>query len=283
MASIHTDEGIMHEITGREITITRRVFTYPNNQGSVYCGVYSGITVGIKVKLHDGYNPTAIEEFRAWRLLQHTNVIRLYDCFFANARSESYLVFVMEWCQSDAFREIEERKRTSRYYEEMELWRIAGGLIDGLAAMQRSGLAHRNIKLQNVYPFPDAPKIGDFSCAKAIDPAKFRTIHASTPVFLSPELRIAQAYGLAFNDSDSFKADAYSLGVVLLSLAKLEVPQCFQPALIQANEVETLVQELPFFEPFKQLLRAMLADRAAQRLDFLQLDEMHKKLTASLA
>lgn len=282
MAAVNTDEDIMHEIRGREISITRRVFTYPNNQGSVYCGVYGGHTVGIKVKLHDGYNPTAIEEFRAWRVLLHSNVIRLYDCFFAKAREEAYLVFVMEWCQADAKKEIEERKRESRYFEEMELWRIAGGLISGLAAMQQEGLAHRNIKLENIYPSPDAPKIGDFSCAKAINPTQFRTIQARNSLFLSPELRIAQSFGLAFNDNDSFKADAYSLGIVLLSLMKLEVPQCFQPELIQGNEVETLIQELPFFEPFKQLLRAMLADRAAQRLDFLQLREMHQRLTASL-
>ena len=267
-----TDENIMHELTGRRITITERVFSYPNYQGSVYHGTYKGNEVGIKVKYYGPSNDNVRLEYQGWKDMQHQNVIRLFDCFWAWSGSYWYIVFVMEWCLLDAGKDIVERKGHNRPFGEAELWSIAKGLVDALATMQSRGFAHRNLKLQNIYPFPDAPKIGDFSCSSPIQTNSFKTVGANTSQFLSPELRIAQAYGLAFSDNNTFKADVYSLGVVLLSLAKLEVPQCFQQAQVQVSAVDTEIQGLAYTDNFKAILRAMLAERVDSRWDFLQLN-----------
>lgn len=272
-------EGIMRELTGRNIAISHSVFTYPNNQGSVYYGHYQHLPVGIKVKHYSDYNPNAPEEFRVWREMQHPNVIKLYDCFWAWNDTWWYLVFVMEWCQWDASQEIAKRREEQRPFREAELWAIAKGLGSALGAMQSRSCAHRNLKLQNIYPFPDAPKIGDFSRAHSVKVSEFTTIpkdaNAKTvSPFLSPELRYAWAYGLAYSDSNSYKADAYSLGIVLFSLAKLEIPQCFLQMQVPESQVKAGIGELNYSQKFKEMLQCLLAENVDYRWDFMQLSVM---------
>ena len=272
-------ENIMHELTGRGITLSHSVFTYPNHQGSVYYGSYQNLPVGVKVKHYSDHNPDAPKEYQVWREMQHPNVIRLYDCFWAWNGTWWYLVFVMEWCQWDASQEIAKRKEENRPFREVELWNVAKGLGNALAAMQTRGFSHHNLKVQNIYPFSDAPKIGDFSRSHFVDLSGFKTIDkdasaTTVPPFLSPELRYAWAYRLAYSDSNSYKADAYSLGVVLFSLAKLEIPQCFLQVHVPESEVKAGILELGYSEQFKKMLQCLLAENVDYRWDFMQLSVM---------
>ena len=271
-----TDENIMHELTGRNITITERVFSYPNYQGSVYRGTLNCNEVGIKVKYYNQSTANVPLEYQAWRQMQHPNVIRLFDCFWAWNGMYWYLVFVMEWCLWDAGKEIVKRKVDKRPFVERELWSIAKGLVDALALMQRQFFAHHNIQLQNIYPFSQSPKIGDFSCSGFID-GSLKSMPRDTDLtsvspFLSPELRSAWAFRLHYNDSVTFKSDTYSLGVVLLSLAMLEVPQWLRQVHVPASQVELAVQGLNYSEQFKQMLKSMLIEDVDFRKDFAQLN-----------
>jgi serine/threonine protein kinase len=269
-------ERIEHELRGRGIIISHSVFTYPGNEGSVYYGTFQNLPVGIKVKHYSEHNPAAPQEYQLWKEMQHPNVIRLYDCFWAWNGTLWYLVFVMEWCQWDAAQDIAKRKEENRPFTEAELWKVTQGLVDALSLMQSRSFTHHNLKLQNIYPFPDEPKIGDFSRCHFVDRSAFKTIEkdvnsTSVSPFLSPELRCVWAYHLAYMDGNSFKADAYSLGVVLLSLAKLEVPECFQQVHVMEDAVKTAIDELSYSEKFKQTMRCLLADNLDYRWDFMQL------------
>lgn len=263
-----TQEGILPELTGRNIGITKLVHTYPNHQGSVYYGYFQHNEVGIKVKYYSeisGNSENAPQEFQDWKKMQHPNVKRLHECFWAWNGTAWYLVFVMEWCQWDGFQDIDQRRRERRPYTEAELWGVLRGLADALAYMQNQLFAHHNIKLENIYPSSSASKIGDFSCAKYVSIRGFGSVsHSSAPSpFLSPELR--------YSTVNVFKADAYSLGVVLISLAKLEVPRCFQQTQVSDIEVENTISALFVSQSFKQVLRWMLMENIEARCDFTSL------------
>jgi serine/threonine protein kinase len=261
-------EGIDHELVPRGVHITNHVHKYPNNQGSVYYGYYQGQEVGIKVKYYSelsGQSENAPQEFQNWKKMQHPNVKRLFDCFWA-WNNAWYLVFVMEWCQWDGLQDIDQRRRERRYYTEQELFSMLRGLTDALTTMQNQLFAHHNIKLENIYPSPIAPKIGDFSCAKFVNMngSSIVSPSPSPSPFLSPELRQSSV--------NVFKADTYSLGVVMLSLALLEIPACFKQATVSRMEVELTINTIATSQDFKQMLRWMLAENPDERCDFLQMN-----------
>jgi len=263
-----TQEGILHELTPRGISISKLVHSYANHQGSVYYGYFQQYEAGIKVKFYSevsGSSENAPQEYQNWKKMQHPNVKRLHECFWAWSGTAWYLVFVMEWCQWDGLQDINQRRMERRSFTEPELWGVLRGLTDALATMQNQLFAHHNIKLENVYPSPTAPKIGDFSCAKHVNIRGFGSVsHSSAPSpFLSPELRQSTV--------NVFKADAYSLGVVLLSLAKLEVPLCFQQTQVSDIDVENSITGLFVSQHLKQVLRWMLMENIDARCDFKEL------------
>ena len=271
-----TDERIIHELHPRGITIEERVFTYPGGQGSVYRGTYQGRPAGIKVKFYNQASANVPQEYQFWKTMQHPSVIQLFDCFWAWNGASWYLVFVMEWCLWDAEKEIARRRGENRPFSEMELWDIIRGLVDALAIMQVQFFSHHNIQLQNIYPFAQAPKVGDFSRAGYID-GSLKTMPRNTDIgtvspFLSPELRSAWAFRLYYDDRVTFKSDVYSLGVVLLSLARLELPQFFRQIYVPVDQITAAIQGLRYSEHFKMLLRSMLMEDVEYRKDFGQLN-----------
>ena len=77
---------------------------------------------------------------------------------------------------------------------------------------------HLDIKTANVFlDENDNIKLGDFGMARNLEhTAQLMTNFAGTPLYLPPEIINGQPY--------SFKADMWSLGVVLFELASLTVP-----------------------------------------------------------
>ena len=90
---------------------------------------------------------------------------------------------------------------------------IARQVAEGLAAIHRRGVIHRDVKPQNIMVRPDGfVKVMDFGIAKALDMTTLTKtgFMVGTPHYVSPE----QAMGSA---SDQ-RSDIYSLGVVLYEM-----------------------------------------------------------------
>ena len=248
----------------------------------------------------------ALREAMMQKRLEHANVCKLYDCYLQKDGEEMKVVLVMERLGSDVKQEIEGRRRARRTWEEREILQAAKEMISALAYAQTSGIAHRDIKPENIFLDGNHYKLGDFgssvtaptgtslpSSHQHSSPDSFNQfltasskditeVHASLPgnlQYASPEYRQAMikavSQGSVQADIDVFKADVYSLGLVLVEMALLEFPD-------EGNDVMQLERRLPgcivrvlqLYPGLGEILPAMLNVDAQARPRFTELAQM---------
>ena len=87
-------------------------------------------------------------------------------------------------------------------------WRLAGGLVEALAAVHACGLVHRDLKPANVLLALDGPRVIDFGLSRVVDSQPTLSgLVSGTPGFMSPEQAKGEPVGPA--------SDVFSLGSLL--------------------------------------------------------------------
>jgi len=195
--------------------------------GAVYAATHIGIARQVAIKvLHPEHaaNPEFIRRFldeaRAVNLIQHPNIIDIYDVGELPDRS-AYLV--MEYLQGQP---LSNRMRWSGGRLGHATLRFARQIASALAVAHMRGIVHRDLKPDNVMivgdpemPAGERVKVLDFGIAKLGPSARARedlarTTRASimgTPTYMAPE----QCRGAELADD---KTDVYALGVILYQL-----------------------------------------------------------------
>ncbi len=151
-------------------------------------------------------------ESRAISLLDHPNIVKVYDVIFSN-RIQS---IVMEYIDGITLKEYIDQEKVLRWKEAVHF------TVQILRALQHAhdkGIVHRDIKPQNIMLLPDGTiKITDFgitrfsrSTTKTITDKAIGSVH-----YISPE----QASG-AFTDA---RSDIYSLGVMMFEMLTGKLP-----------------------------------------------------------
>jgi len=247
----------------------------------------------------------ALREAMVQKRLEHPNVCKLYDCYLQREGEEIKVVMVMERLESDLKAAIDCRKREGRLWKELELLQICKEMVSALAYAETCGIAHRDIKPENIFFDRNRYKLGDFGASISVslhslpsslhysNPEHFNTfltsrsqenslVHPSLPGNLrysSPEYRqaVIQAVsqGSVQAEIDFFRADVYSLGLVLMEMALLEFPE-------EAKDVLQLESRLPAcvnrvigqYSGFLHILPVMLAVSPGQRLRFTGLGKL---------
>ena len=130
----------------------------------------------------------------------------------------TYSIYIlMELGLYDWNHEIKKREKTKNYYKEKEIIDILKQLSNALLFLENEGIAHRDIKPQNILIFENNKfKVSDIGEAKTtIDISQEATLKGSE-LFMSPMLY----QGLKYNKKDvmhnPYKSDVYSLGLCLL-------------------------------------------------------------------
>lgn len=122
-----------------------------------------------------------------------------------------------------------ERARNMSFFTEAELWARFSQILSALAFLEELKVAHRNVQPDNLFLSSQGEiKVGNFNFAKEIDsnaPA-VRTLLGTMP-YCSPIIRECNIKNLTgeWLQHDVFKSDVYSLGMVLLHLSLLSMPQ----------------------------------------------------------
>lgn len=162
--------------------------------GAVFRGLdkQEGREVALKiVSLDSRVRPSAMNEVDALAVVRHPNVVSVYESF----SFEDSLVIVMELIQG----------------EDLGLWMRAGPSVskvlrvfsqfsDGLAAVHRQGIVHRDIKPNNLFvEVGEVAKIIDFGLA-AFFVGQESGVVVGTLAYVAPE----QLKGLASPKSDQF-------------------------------------------------------------------------------
>ncbi|KAJ1652935.1 serine/threonine protein kinase [Dispira simplex] len=152
-----------------------------------------------------------LDEAAIGRSLIHPNIIRTLD-YVREADGTHYSV--MEYCPVDMFDMVESGALTST-----DIDCYFAQLLHGLHHMHSQGVAHRDLKLDNVCLTHDGQvKIIDFGCATTFDPLNPATtgMCGSDP-YIAPEVFTNEPY-------DPRKADVWALAVILLSMLSNHFP-----------------------------------------------------------
>ena len=152
-------------------------------------------------------------ESRAISLLNHPNVVKVYDVCFG----EDLQYIVMEHVEGITLKEFIDRQKVLEWKEALI---VVVQILKALSHAHDKGVIHRDIKPQNILLLPNATiKVTDFGIAS------FKRGEIKTPVesgaigsvhYVSPE----QAQG-EYTDE---KSDIYSVGVVLYEMLTGKTP-----------------------------------------------------------
>jgi serine/threonine protein kinase len=173
-------------------------------------------------------------EIKVHDSLNHPYICSLRTCF----QDENYIYIILELCENQSLGDmIKRRKRVSE--EEARYFMLQ--MFSGIGYCHKNQVIHRDIKLGNVFLDSDMNvKIGDFGLAAQLESEEDRkkTI-CGTPNYIAPEVLYDTKNG------HSFKADIWSLGVMLYTLV-IGIPP-FQTK--DANEIYKRIQVANFSFP----------------------------------
>mmetsp|Transcript_13523 Transcript_13523/g.27644 ORF Transcript_13523/g.27644 Transcript_13523/m.27644 type:complete len:325 (-) Transcript_13523:1291-2265(-) len=147
--------------------------------------------------------------------IHHPHIVKLFDVI----QTSKFIVLVMEYLGGgDLFERLQHVKMA-----ESEVVDIGLQLLSALDYLHRHGVAHRDVKLENIVfatsPWDKKPvvKLVDFGFAQPFQPNIKVDQSCGTVNYMSPQVVGKQPY-------DPFKVDTWSLGVVLYALITARFP-----------------------------------------------------------
>src|SRR5437867_6831285 len=230
---------------------------------SIFAGQdHSGTFVAIKV-LHPELAVSVaadrfLREIRYTAQLNHPHIARLMD----SGESDYLLWYVMPYVPGETLRQAMRRQPQLAIPHAVS---IATDVLDALEHAHAHGIAHRDIKPDNIVVSPDGAVLVDLGIARAIATSGDDRVTRSgfvvgTEEYMSPE----QAGGEPDVDG---RTDLYSLGVVLFEMLAARPPfSSVSPAVVlemqqhqRAPDVRSLRRDVP------KALAAVVAKALAKR------------------
>ena len=217
----------------------------------------------------------ALREAFALSLLEHSNIVRMYECYFEETEAGPLFCLVTERTERSLALEIEERKTANQPFEETKLWEILTKLVSALYYAHTLHVYHRDIKPDNIYILENEVKLGNFQSVESQQFLNSESTLAGSPYYLSPELKQAYKQMLHTHTFDSGfdqgKADVYSLGVTVLEAALLGKPEELKRLEGLEDYTRRLSTVVSGYPGLAQCLQWMLAVRPQERASLEQL------------
>ena len=178
----------------------------------------SNVYVMKKMEIKHLKHQQQLECYREVSILKkvsHQNIIQYYSSFL----EEEILYLIMEYAElGDLYSLIKHYKKHSKYFDEIDIWKISLEILSGLEYLHSRKIIHRDIKCLNLFITKDRHvKIGDLGVStitSSIDNLHYTRV--GTPLYLSPELVKQKPY--------DYKTDIWSFGCSLYHLVSLEPP-----------------------------------------------------------
>jgi len=155
-----------------------------------------------------------LNEIHAGRILNHRNVCQFVEHFSTN--EHAYLVFERVY-GSDLFHIIE--KRNFVPFNERDVRKIFKQILKAIKHSHDSSIVHRDIKLENILMDTTTGRVTviDFGLCDVVLRGQESQKFCGSLDYVAPEVVSKRHY-------DGFKADVYSLGIVLYTLLFAEFP-----------------------------------------------------------
>uniref|UniRef100_A0A3B3UBF4 SNF-related serine/threonine-protein kinase n=1 Tax=Poecilia latipinna TaxID=48699 RepID=A0A3B3UBF4_9TELE len=180
-----------------------------------------------KTKLDVMATSHLLQEVRCMRLVQHPNVVRLYEVI----DTPTTLYLVMELAEGgDLYDYI---LRHEGGVVECTAKRHFAQIVRAVSYCHQLHVVHRDLKPENVVFFPQqgAVKLTDFGFSNLFQPGMMLATSCGSLAYSAPEILLGEEY-------DAPAVDIWSLGVILYMLV------CGVPPFQETNDSETLVMIL---------------------------------------
>ncbi len=171
---------------------------------------------------HANFQEHFLQEARTAAKLDHSNIVQVHDF----GQDGEYLYIVMKFIPGDDLEKMLRNLRSNgKWIQVYEACVLIQQVSNALDYAHRQGVLHRDIKPGNIMIEPELsgilpyhPVITDLGLAKLADGGIItqEPISMGTPAYMSPE----QALGVPAD----FRADIYSLGVLLFELTTGRLP-----------------------------------------------------------
>ncbi|KAJ6235187.1 protein kinase [Anaeramoeba flamelloides] len=152
-----------------------------------------------------------VREMKILRLMNHSNVIRLFDVF----TNETHFFIVMEFVNGG---ELVDYLTSKQKIKAKAIKKIFVQILSGVDYCHQLQIVHRDLKLENVLIDQEMNiKIIDFGLSNFVEKGQLLKTYCGSPSYSCPEILSRRKY-------DGFKADVWSLGVILYALIVGKLP-----------------------------------------------------------
>lgn len=243
-----------------------------------------GKIIALKVsRLDEKAKRFFLKEVRAWRLLNHKNIVRLYNAF--DEPLPHLEIEFVDGIKLDGGA-IRDLGKYPKPVDEEKALHLIKGIAEGLKHAHSKQVFHRDLKPQNVLITSDlTPKITDWGLAKvgAVSTTA-TTTKGLTLLYAAPEQLDDETYG----HTDQ-RTDIYQLGLIFYELLTGKLPyQGTSPAVVMAKVINPAVKPKPpshfnkalakYDGIFEKLLAKRKEDRYQSVEEFLRDLGLVKKL-----
>ncbi len=224
-----------------------------------------------------------LKEVKAWRLLDHPNIVKLYNAF--DEPVPHLEIEFVDGIKPDG-KIIRDLGKYPKPVDEEKALNLIRGIARGLKHAHSKQVYHRDLKPQNVLITSDlTPKITDWGLAKvgAVSTTA-TTTKGLTLLYAAPEQLDEEVYG-----HTDHRTDIYQLGLIFYELLTGKLPyQGTSPAVVMAKVINPEVKPKPpsHFDKklakydgiFEKLLAKRKEDRYQSVDEFLKDLELMRKL-----
>lgn len=204
------------------------------------------------------------------KALNHPNIMPIISAEFQENKdyyghTEQFLVLIMELSITSLENLINQRAKGLTYWSEKELARIVYNLADGFENAQRLGIPHRDVKDRNILVVGNNYVIADFGDSKLSSLGNFKGLDSlsASVSFMAPEVFQAFENARSTPDYDLHKADVYSLGLVMLKMAKLNLNSHREQ-----RDISKEIEAIYHYPNMSYVIKKMLETKPEKRISF---------------
>lgn len=150
----------------------------------------------------------------------HPNIIRLYEIIELTTKDDCFMILIEEFCENgNLFEYLMKKKENNQvgFKNDQERFQISRGITEAIGHLHMQRIAHCDIKPENILlNSQNIPKLCDFNLSQLINKAD-DTSRGGSKSYAAPEL-------FKFEKIDFLRADIWSLGVMIFSIAEMRYP-----------------------------------------------------------
>ena len=214
---------------------------------------------------------------------RHEHIMKIYNVQYKCLDFTTYSIYVLlELAISDWNKVIKEREKQRKYYTEKEIINILEQIIEGLIFLEQNGIAHRDIKPQNILVYENnVYKLADFGEAKKMKDITIESTLRGSELYMSPALY----NGLKYNKKDvvhnAYKSDVFSLGYCLLFAMTLSINILNDiREITYQNMLDLMISKalkIRYSQKIIKLIKNMLKLNENERFDFMKIKDYLKE------